>query len=440
MKSKIRLQPSFILSYLAIGVLAVATVLVNNSSLLISADTFSSKYANTCAKNPPLFSGESTVTDQEKLNYGDNAKAWVIKTKQNQTFRIIVGARQLSSADNGGYVEFTVALGNLNNTNFSDKKGRVWLWVGSSSTPLDYIYDWNKTLKLQPNKYWVGQKNVLVKNYNTDVSFEIVNGSEKHRQGCISKAFNVAKMLGIEVPTTTASPTATASASATATVTATASATATPTASATATTTATVTASATTTATPALSLTVGKGFSAQVIPESVGAIDATPILDAGMYVYEYNISGGQDWTIYAAGENSTYMYPGVGYYIYNPSGEATISLYRASLPDETGLKTSLRRGWNLVSNSDSATLALEGKSFSVLKTDAAASCALTTCFETKTLKELLEQKRVYGTLYLIVDKDATSASEAFQTIKATSSNLASLSIAAETPYWIYLYK
>jgi len=429
MKSKVRIQSSFVLSYLAIAVLAVATILLNNLSLpTIEADTVSTAgtRAKICAEDAPLYKGESTLSDQEKLNYGDLAKAWVVKQKQNKTFRVIVGARQVDAAGYGGNVEFTVALGNLNNEAYSESKGIIWLWVGENSTPLSFVYDWDRTLNLQPNNYWVGQKTTLINSYSdTKISFELVNGSGTNKQGCVSNALDLASVF--PTPTPTATTTASASVTATATDTVTA------------TTTATVTSTAS--STPLTSWTIEKGFSVWAVSDSYTAVDGSDILNKGMYIYEFNKLGTQDWKIYSAGESLPIMYPGMGYYIYNPGAEAIVNLYSpSSVP--TGISPGvMRRGWNLFANSSSSAFSLGQKTYSVIKSDSVSSCdGNSLCFESKTLNDLLSGGRVYGKIYLIADRSATEATKAFTVLNVDSSNADSLEIPSGAAYWIYLYK
>lgn len=427
MKPKVRIQPSFVLSYLAIALLAVTTILLNNLSLPdIEASTSNPTRGQICDQNSPVFKGESTLTDQEKLNFGDGSRAWVVKRNSNnqdqqKTFRVILGVREVSSAGDGGIVEFTVALGNLNDETYSEDEGRVWLWVGEKNTPLDFLYDTENSLNLHANNYWVGKRNLLVEDYEgVKISFELLTGDNKNSRGCVSNALSLEEAFGL----VGASPTATSS-------------------------TTTITASASTTASSSATTTVletvqtweiESGFSAWVVPDEYDALDATGILDAGMYVYQFNYSGNEDWKIYSVGSASPLMYSGVGYYIYNPKDFASVKLNEASyIPDNSARV--VKKGWNLVANSSDSDLNLSNATYPVIKAgyqtcdEGDLSCA-----DEVTLKELLSGQRAYGKIYVIKDVTATTATKAFDILEVTEDNIDAIEIDGKTSYWVYLYK
>lgn len=426
MKPKVRIQPSFVLSYLAIAVLAVTTILLNNLSLPdIEASTSSSTRAQICDQNSPVFKGESALTDQEKLNFGDGARAWVVKRNSNnqdqqKTFRVILGVREVSSAGDGGIVEFTVALGNLNDETYSEDEGRIWLWIGEKTTPLDFLYDTENSLNLQANKYWVGKRNLLIEDYEgVKISFELLTGDDKNSRGCVSNALSLEEAFGL----VDASPTATSSATTTIS--------ASPTASS----------SATTTASAVVQTwKIKSGFSAWVVPDEYEALDATSVLDAGMYVYQFNYSGDEDWKIYSVGSASPLMYSGVGYYIYNPADSASVKLSEASyIPDNSARV--IKKGWNLVANSLDSDLNLSSATYPVIKAGY-QTCdeGDLSCSDEVTLKELISGKRAYGKVYVIKDVTATTATKAFDILDVTEDNIDTIEIDGETAYWVYLYK
>lgn len=433
MNSKVRIQPSFVLSYLAVGVLAVTTVLLNNLSLpAIEADTGILTTLGHCNANPPVFKGESVLTDQEKLNFGDGARAWVVKRNNNgqdesKTFRVILGVREVSSAGSGGMVEFTVALGNLTDEIYSEDEGRVWLWIDGESSPLDFLYDTDNSLNLQPNKYWVGKRNLLVENYTgVNVDFELLTGDEKSSRGCVSDALNLEEAFGL----VTSSATVTASVSATATTSQTAS----PTAS--------ITSSSSSDSSSDIVQVWGikSGFSAWVVPDDYSALDGKSILDAGMYVYQFNYSGSETWEIYSAGSTLPVMYPGVGYYIYNPNEDISINLSEAVTVSESSARV-MKRGWNLVANSSDDNLKLSDAIYTVVE-QGNVTCQESdeSCSDKVTLGELLSERRVYSKIYVIKDETATSATDAFKMLEITEDNLDTTIINARTAYWVYLYK
>lgn len=426
MKPKVRIQPSFVLSYLAIAVLAVTTVLLNNLSLpAIEADTASSTRAQICDQNSPVFKGESTLTDQEKLNFGDGSRAWVIKRNSNdqdqqKTFRVVLGVREVSSAGDGGIVEFTVALGNLNDETYSEDEGRIWLWVGEKSTPLDFLYDTENSLNLQANNYWVGKRNLLVEDYEgVKISFELLTGDNKNSRGCVSNALSLEEAFGL----VSVSPTVTSSATITAFESTTASS------------------SVTTTVLDAVQTwEVESGFSAWVVPDEYDALDATSILDAGMYVYQFNYSGNEDWKIYSVGSASPLMYSGVGYYIYNPADSASVKLSEAAyIPDNSARV--IKKGWNLVANSSDSSLNLSSATYPVIKAGH-QTCdeGDLSCTDEVAFKELFSDQRVYGKIYVIKDVTATTATKAFDILDVTEDNIDTIGIESQTAYWIYLYK
>lgn len=434
MNSKMRIQPSFVLSYLAVGVLAVTTVLLNNLSLpAIEADTGVSARFRSCSANPPVFKGESVLTDQEKLNFGDGARAWVVKRNkrsqdQPKTFRVILGAREVSSAGSGGMVEFAVALGNLNNEAYSEDEGRIWLWIDGEASPLDFLYDTDNSLNLQANKYWVGKRNLLVEDYTgVNVGFELLTGDEKSSRGCVSDALSLEEAFGLVTRSATVTTTSTASVSATASISATVSPTASPT---------------TTSSSSDVVQVWGikNGFSAWVVPDDYDALDGKSILDAGMYVYQFNYSGSETWEIYSAGSALPVMYPGVGYYIYNPKEDNSVNLSEAATAPESSARV-MKKGWNLVANSSNSELKLSDATYTVVKTGS-VTCQEgdESCSEKITLRELLSTRRVYSKIYAIKDETATSATSAFKMLEIAEDNLDATTINARTAYWVYLYK
>jgi hypothetical protein len=430
MKSRVTIQPSFVLSYLAVGVLAVTTLLLNNLSLpAIEADTSISAQYRPCSSNSPVFKGESALTDQEKLNFGDGAKAWVFKRRsvredEEKTFRIILGVREISSAGTGGMVEFTVALGNLNDDSYSEDEGRVWLWIEGETTPLDFLYDTDNSLNLQANKYWVGKRNLLVEDYEgVTINFELLTGDEKNSRGCVVEALDLKEAFGLAdttvTPTATSSSTATTSASAT------------------------ISPSATLTSSSSDIVQVWgikSGFSAWVVPDDYDALDGKSILDAGMYVYQFNYSGSETWEIYSAGSTLPVMYPGVGYYIYNPNEDASVNLSKAATVPESSARV-IKKGWNLMANSSSKELKLSDVTYTVVKSGY-DSCqeSDSLCSDKISLADLLSSKRTYGKIYVIKDETATSATSAFKVLDVTEENIDSTEISGQTAYWVYLYK
>jgi hypothetical protein len=155
-----------------------------------------------------------------------------------------------------------------------------------------------------------------------------------------------------------------------------------------------------------------------------------------MYIYRFNVDGTKTWKIYTIADAATVLTPGVGYYVYNPGASANISLDEDPTYTE---KVVLRKGWNLVANSTSGAVALGGQSFPIINSVADNTCnILDTCFTTETVSQAVGEGRVYTNAFLIVNKTATDASVAFQTIDISATNVAAATIPLATPYWIYI--
>jgi hypothetical protein len=376
----------------------------------------SEKVASTaCAKNTPLLKSASALSSQEKINYGETAKAWVIKTQQEKTFRVIISATEIAKSGKGGEVQFTIALGNMNTYSYNDKLGKVWIVASDSSTPLELLYDKSNTLNLAPGKYWVGKATKTIKDYSaTTIGVMLVNGTDLHRQGCIPMAINLNEVInGISAtPTATLSPTSSTTVS--------------PTASAT----------SSVGLISKVKWVIPNGFSAQYVPATYAGLQASTVLNAGMYIYRFNVDGTKTWKIYTIEDADTVLAPGVGYYVYNPGDSTSIDLDEDASYKETVV---LRKGWNLLANSTSGAINLATQSFPVINSTADNTCgSINTCFTTKTLTEAVTDGRVYGKSFLIVDKTATDASVAFAIINIDAASIASASVPLTTPYWIYI--
>lgn len=410
MRKSSHIQKSFLISYVAVAIVALSSGIFANYFMEdVSADVLATSSgekvtASSCKNNSPLLKSESTLTEQEIVNYGKNAKAWVIKTQQEKTFRIIIAVEQIAASGSGGEVKFTVALGNMNTFNYNDKEGKIWLITSDTSTPLEFLYDESNTLNLAPGKYWVGQKTRTIKNYSTTtVGAMMVNGTRLHRQGCIPSVINLSEAFDLTTSTATSSVSATS--------------------------TSTSNISQATWSLPA-------GFSAHYVPSYYAGLKANEILNAGMYIYRFNIEGDKAWKIYTIEDAKTVLTPGVGYYVYNPGERVSVDLEEDSSYTET---VNLRRGWNLLANSETGSIKLGEQEFPVINDSADNTCdTIDSCFTTKTISELVTEGRIYSKVFMIVDNTATDASEAFEIQTINAENIDSIQIPQGTPYWIYI--
>jgi hypothetical protein len=414
MKKASHIQKSFVISYIAIAVLGLASGLIGKYYLPeASADIVTGSgrivMSTDCAANAPVLQSASTLSAQEIIDYGASAQAWVIKTQQSKIFRIIIAASEIIKSAPGGEVQFTVALGNMNTATYSDKFGKIWIVASDSTTPLELLYDTNNSLNLAPGKYWVGKATKTIKDYSsTKIGVMLVNGgggdkgTDPHRQGCIPNAIDLNQVINGVVSTATATASVTATSGTVSQV----------------------------------QWVLPSGFSAQYVPATYAGLKANSILNAGMYIYRFNVDGTKTWKIYTIADAATVLTPGVGYYVYNPGASANISLDEDPTYTE---KVVLRKGWNLVANSTSGAVALGGQSFPIINSVADNTCnILDTCFTTETVSQAVGEGRVYTNAFLIVNKTATDASVAFQTIDISATNVAAATIPLATPYWIYI--
>jgi hypothetical protein len=135
MKRKVSIQKSFVFGVTAVAVVAVLTGAVMRLT--------------TISANPVIGNGQSCVagstvtpsepTAQELTNYGANAKAYNVFTKQDKSFRLVIGVTEQTHIGVGGVVNFKVGLANLNNFVYTEKKGRVVLILPNKQT-LDLYY------------------------------------------------------------------------------------------------------------------------------------------------------------------------------------------------------------------------------------------------------------------------------------------------------------
>jgi hypothetical protein len=194
------------------------------------------------------------------------------------------------------------------------------------------------------------------------------------------------------------------------------------------------------------------GFNVVVAPNDSGVydgrtLDTTPITDDGMYVYDFNRLGQKNWRTTALGASIPQLFNQVGYYVYNNTGNTVtenlpiITKSEASTIEE---KVKVRRGWNLMSIAATNT-ARKLSAFHVytIKPDADNACMDDSCFEQKTLYDLLvgtsSTQRAYPVIYEITNTHTSDASQAFTTLKVDSTNIDTATIPASTAFWFYLW-
>lgn len=415
---KVAINRGFVLGYAAIAILALLTGFVTNysSNLAINADTAGT--GSSCLTYTTVQTVEATT--EEKEVFGDNAVAYTVLTRQNKRFKVLLGAKEESSIGSGGIVSFTAGIQNLNDTAYTEKKGRVVVKYTDANTDktLDFYYG-NPNLAL--GKYWYKTISTSMTNYNSALNLELRNGSSYHFQACIANAINLPEALGDETPTPTATATTIETTGPTNTSTTTA------------------TATATNTSSVVYSFTIKNGYNAIMVDD---VFKITPFTSNGMVVFDYNRNGDKKWRSTAKGDNITAMRPGLGFYVYNAGPEKTVNIRDHRLVENSTTVAAVKKGWNLLSTKTGGTLA--NIPVKVLKTGQANSCNKPECVRDTTLRELLEgtaaTRKAYGKIYRVVDGNASDAASAFAVTEVTSDNLDTVSIPANTIYWIYLFE
>lgn len=432
------IQRSFVLSYVAIAVVTAATGLVLRSMPSISADynkhgrTSTSSVSATSTGTPSpgskclnlsryLKVEKTDVTTEEKEIFGDNAIAYNVTSAQNKQFKLLLGAKQISSSGDGGTVDFTYGFKNLWSGNYGDNKdGAIMISQGISDRTNDKIgsseFSWgaakssflvfdHRNKAVAPQEYWYETKQFDVSSYSNNIRLHMLNGGSDglaHHQVCINNAISLNDLFVTPTPSTTATEST-------------------------------------------KSLTFKKGFNAVVPPEGY-IYDTGAISSAGMYLFDFNRLGQKNWRSTAHGGAIAYMVNQIGYYVYNPSESKTINVATnpSAYVESSEDKIKVRRGWNLLSNPNSSALSLANFYLNTLKKDADATCLDESCYESVTLYSLLSgtaaSSRGYGTLYEITDGNASEASKAFTKVNVTASNINSVAISPGRAFWFYLFE
>ena len=423
---KLKIQKGFIGGIAAVAVLAILSGLVLRFSS-ISASTETTSSSSSCVSGATV--SAIPPTDEEKKIFGDNVKVYITKTRQNKTFKVLLGVKEQSKIGGGGIVSFTAGLQNLNNFVYTEKKGRVVVRLkqtggnkASQVSAMDFYYG-NPSLPL--GKYWYKTQERFILNYsNVSVSLELRNGSGYYLQSCIANALDLNQTLNPTTPTPTPTPTPSSTATATAT--------------------------STQTSTPApegYDISLKHGFNAIVIPDSVKPVLTQKLKDAGMTVFAFNVTGDKAW-------NRTIgdFHPWQGYYVLNEGDERTIKVDLA--PSNYQYYKSIAPGWNLLANSSGEAVKLSDlkyDSYSTIQqnTGNAVSCATggdnmdgAGCVKINpvSLSDLIKNGKGHTKIYVVKDSYATTAADAFQIIQVDNSNVDSVTIPAGKPFWFYLWQ
>lgn len=483
------------------------------------------------------------VTSAEKALFGDSVVAYQVETDQNKNLKVLVGAKESSAVGDGGVVTLTAGIQNLDDKDYSDKKGRIYLKFTNGSTNKKLQYYYGET-KLSQGQYWYKTVQTSMTDYNSSMTLELRNGSDEHLQACISNAISVDKAvveenggtstsenpyissisvygggaddsavsvgdsikigfseaidpnsingsleLGGDVTGLSSSETGGVSVSSSGIVTIKNIATFD---------TGTVSSSGSFTVKAALNstgkrltITLTAGNSVAITDEDFSsatqtggtvedndgnamqadssindpsgsfgsssesdltysvlngynavstdvAVSTEAFLDAGMTVFDYNWNGDKKWRSTSSGDEIDVMYPGVGYYVYNPSSDEDVTVSTVSSASDI---YSAKKGWNLLHSESGGTL--DEVDVNVLNSGESLSCHTSDCVTEKTLYDLFEgtasTRNAYSKMYLIVDGNSDDASTAFDVIEVTEDNIDSIEIPENSTYWVYLF-
>lgn len=419
--SKVAINRGFVLGYAAIAILALLAGFVSNYSANLAVDADTLGEGSSCLTYTTVQRLEPTA--EEKEVFGSNAVAYSVLTRQNKRLKVLLGAKEQSRVGGGGIVAFTAGIQNLNDYNYTDKKGRVVLKYTDVNTEkrLDFYYG-NPNLAL--GKYWYKTVSTSMNNYNSALQLELRNGSNYHFQSCIANAINLPAALAVSTPTPT--PTVTATSTTTSTTTSTW----------TVTSTATTTTTTTSTASP-YTFTIKNGYNAIMVG---GGYSISPFTNAGMVVFDYNRNGDKKWRSTARGDKIGMVRPGLGYYVYNPGPERTINLGDVPMDDQT--LAVVKKGWNLLGTKDGGKLSQIN--VHVLNPGQANACNTLACARATNLKALFEgtpsTRKAYGKIYKVADGNASNAATAFSVIEITADNIDKVEIPSGSMYWVYLFE
>lgn len=404
-----QIQKSFVLSCFAIAVLAILTGFVlRYSPDIMASEQTSSTATPTSSQNCQNGTTvkQSDLSAQDIEIFGEKAHAYVVHNLQSKDFKILISAKEVSEAGEGGVVSFTYGFQNLNNFAYGDSKdGTMTLNWKNGKSNQRLVFD-SRNTSIASGKYWYKTKEATVLDYTADIKGYMLNGGGDglaHPQSCINRIIDLSEDFAAPV----ASP---------------------------------------------VSLTLKKGFNTVLAPIDATTgqqvvLDTAPLTEAGMYIFDFNRLGQKSWRSTAKGDLIPYFFGQVGYYVYNPSEEQTLIL--AANPssyvagDEEQIK--IRRGWNLLSNPNlSKATYLSDFKVNVLRRGVDAACLGAGCYEEASLRDLLTgtaaTSRGYGYIFQITNGNSTDPNTAFTKVKIDSSNLDTVTISPKTVFWFYLFE
>ncbi len=197
-------------------------------------------------------------------------------------------------------------------------------------------------------------------------------------------------------------------------------------------------------------LTLKKGFNAVYLPSEITHLSTSEIKQAGMTIWTFNQLGEKNWA--TTGEPTDKLDHKLGYYIYNPGEETTITIKKAiSTAEESPHK--IYPGWNLLANPTNTAKKLNWFGFSVQSSPAMDNCAfdaLESCPSgpsgpsgvTKYLSALSYglalDNTAYG-MFIISDPNTHDPDKAFTFIELDDANRNTVEIPAGKMFWIYLW-
>ncbi|MCX6809850.1 MAG: PA14 domain-containing protein [Candidatus Berkelbacteria bacterium] len=187
-------------------------------------------------------------------------------------------------------------------------------------------------------------------------------------------------------------------------------------------------------------------YTALYLPADTTAIATKQLQDAGLTVWAFNRRYVEDWNTDIVGLNH-----GVGYYVGNPSGvDKTVTVNQQVA--ESASNIYMRKGWNLLANSSTKAVSLADLKYYLnptctQTTNASGKIVNSNCTvgaSTTPISDLFQGTDVnaylaYTTIYEIKNPEAQTASEAFDQVTVTASNASTLTIPAQTMFWLYIW-
>lgn len=212
----------------------------------------------------------------------------------------------------------------------------------------------------------------------------------------------------------------------------------------------TVTKTASSTVVAGDKLTIKNGFNTVVLYSDKGLIATSSFTSKGMKVFAFNRDG--KYTTHPTSAlnwetNLQFMNHGIGYYVYNPGAQVDVPL-NYSKAVEVATDQYMTTGWNLLGTPMSSvstgvtTVKLDAVKRYISSGCSISSTGVASCTAKGTLqslKDLINSKKGYAYIPVIVNGNTDKPAEAFNYISVTSANIDTVTLSTNTAFWFYIF-